>query len=251
MTAAAVNPTVQADSAVAPLLQLRDLHAYYDSIECLHGLDLAVAPGEVAVVLGPNGAGKTTLLRSICRTVRTRGEIRFDGADVGRLRADQLVSRGVAMVPQGRGTLVDLTVEDNLRAGALSRSGRGLESEIEEWFDVFPGLAQRRHMSGGSLSGGEQQMLAIARAMMSRPRLLLLDEPSLGLAPLVTQKLFEVLGEANSARGVALVIVEQNAELALELAQRGYVLEAGTITASGTAAELRQNDAIRKAYLGY
>jgi branched-chain amino acid transport system ATP-binding protein len=248
---AAVNPTTSTAATVTPLLQLIELRAYYDNIECLHGLDLSVTPGEVAVVLGPNGAGKTTLLRSICRTVRTRGQIIFDGEDVGRLRTDQLVSRGIAMVPQGRGTFVDLTVEDNLRAGALTRLGRGLDSEIDEWFEVFPALAQRRHMSAGSLSGGEQQMLAIARAMMSHPRLLLLDEPSLGLAPLVTQKLFEVLAEANSTRGIALVIVEQNAELALDMAQRGYVLEAGTIAAFGTAAELNENDAIRKAYLGY
>ncbi|MFC7496970.1 MULTISPECIES: ABC transporter ATP-binding protein [unclassified Nocardioides] len=238
-------------STGTPLLQLAGLHAFYDSVECLHGVDLTVGAGEVVVVLGPNGAGKTTLLRSICRMVRTTGEIVLDGRDVRRVRTDQLVGHGVAMVPQGRGTFVELDVEDNLRAGALTRPRGTVEKDIAHWFEVFPRLARWRHTLAGSLSGGEQQMLAIARAMMSHPRLLLLDEPSLGLAPVVTARLFEVLAETNVQHGTALVIVEQNAELALDIAHRGHVLEAGSFVAGGSAEELRDNDAIRMAYLGY
>lgn len=233
------------------LLTLRNLRAFYDNVECLHGVDLTVDPGEIVVVLGANGAGKTTLLRSVCRMVRTTGTVELDGASVTGCRADQMVGRGVAMVPQGRGTFVELSVEDNLRAGGLTRPTRDLDADIANWYDTFPRLRERRYMSAGSLSGGEQQMLAIARAMMSNPRLLLLDEPSLGLAPLVTQRLFEVLAEANRERRTALVIVEQNAELALEMASRAYLLEAGNIAAQGAAAELKDNDAIRRAYLGY
>ncbi|MQA03272.1 MAG: ATP-binding cassette domain-containing protein [Streptosporangiales bacterium] len=233
------------------LLQLTELRASYDDVECLHGIDLTLRAGEVVVVLGANGAGKTTLLRSICRTVATTGSIELAGTSIVDQRADRLVQRGIAMVPQGRGTFVGLTVEDNLRAGALTRNPRGIEAEIASWYETFPPLRERRHMVAGSLSGGEQQMLAIARAMMSKPQLLLLDEPSLGLAPLITQCLFEVLAEANKTHGVALIIVEQNAALALEIADRVYVLEAGTVVASGTAQQLQDDDSIRRAYLGY
>jgi branched-chain amino acid transport system ATP-binding protein len=238
--------------ATEPLLELHDLHAWYGEVETLHGLDLHVDPGEVVVILGANGAGKTTTLRSICQLVRTRGTLQLDGASIAGRSTSDIVRRGVAVVPQGRGTLTDLSVEDNLRAGAYVRSDRReIAEDIEAWYETFPRLALRRNQSGGSLSGGEQQMLAVARALMSRPRLLLLDEPSLGLAPVVVEQLFEVLRRVNEERGVAMVIVEQNVALAFELASRAYVLEAGEIAVSGTAADLRDDEAVRRAYLGY
>ncbi|MFG1924732.1 ABC transporter ATP-binding protein [Cryptosporangium sp. NPDC048952] len=235
---------------MSALLHVTDLHAYYDDVEVLHGVSLNVDTAESVVVLGANGAGKTTLLRSICRMVRTTGEIDLDGDPITGRRTDQLVAHGLAMVPQGRGTFPDLTVEDNLRAGGLTRR-RGIDADIDHWYEVFPRLRLRRDQAAGSLSGGEQQMLAIARAMMSHPRLLLLDEPSLGLAPNVVEQLFGVLTRASAESGVALLIVEQNAQIALADAQRAYVLEAGTVAAAGTAAELTADDSIRKAYLGY
>jgi branched-chain amino acid transport system ATP-binding protein len=235
-----------------PLLQARGLRASYGEIEALHGIDLHVDPGEVVVVLGANGAGKTTTLRAICQVVRTRGELALDGDSIMGRPTAAIVRRGVASVPQGRGTLTDLSVVDNLRAGAYVRRDRdGIAADLEEWLDTFPVLRQRRDQSAGSLSGGEQQMLAIARALMSRPRLMLLDEPSLGLAPVVVQQLFEVLRRVNRERGIAMVIVEQNAALALDLAERAYVLEAGHIAVQGTAAELRDHESVRRAYLGY
>ena len=233
-----------------PLLELRAVHAFYGDVECLHGVDLTVADGEVVVVLGANGAGKTTLLRSICQLVRTKGEILLDGAPIGRNTYD-IVRRGVSMVPQGRGTLVDLTVEDNIRAGGYIRRDKDVESDLGYWYEVFPPLAQRRSTLAGSLSGGEQQMLAIARALMSKPKLLLLDEPSLGLAPIVVRQLFDVLARVCAERAVAMVVVEQNAALALGMAQRGYVLEAGAIAVTGEANTLRDDENVRRAYLGY
>jgi branched-chain amino acid transport system ATP-binding protein len=250
MTAAAAQPVPVAE-ATDPLLSLSDLRAYYGDVECLHGVDLTVGRDEAVVVLGPNGAGKTTLLRSICRMVRTTGDIVLDGTSVAARQTHEMVALGVALVPQGRGTLTDLTVEDNLRAGGYLRRDARIRADIDSWYDTFPRLAQRRSQSAGSLSGGEQQMLAIARAMMSRPRLLLLDEPSLGLAPLVVEQLFDVLGQVAAERQVAMVVVEQNAALALRLARRGYVLEAGTVALTGSAAEFQDSDQIRRAYLGY
>ena len=233
------------------LLELRDVHAFYGDVECLHGVDLTVDPGEVVVVLGANGAGKTTLLRSICRLVRTKGDISFDGTRISGKSTYDVIRRGVSMVPQGRGTLVDLSVDDNIRAGGYVRRDKDVEADVRYWYDTFPRLAERKSTSAGSLSGGEQQMLAIARALMSRPTLLLLDEPSLGLAPIVVRQLFDVLARVCAERSVAMVVVEQNAALALDMAQRGYVLEAGTVAVTGPADRLRDDDTVRRAYLGY
>ncbi|NKQ51635.1 ABC transporter ATP-binding protein [Amycolatopsis sp. K13G38] len=248
--AAEADGTTQA-SRRENLLELRDVRAYYGDVECLHGVDLTVADGEVVVVLGANGAGKTTLLRSICRLVRTDGELLLAGEPIGGKSTYDVVRLGVSMVPQGRGTLADLSVEDNIRAGGFVRRDKQLKTDIAYWYDVFPRLAQRRTTSAGSLSGGEQQMLAITRALMSRPRLLLLDEPSLGLAPIVVRQLFGVLARVCEERAVAMVIVEQNAALALDMAQRGYVLEAGSVAITGPAARLRDDESVRRAYLGY
>ncbi|MET8989132.1 ABC transporter ATP-binding protein [Nonomuraea wenchangensis] len=235
----------------SPLLELAGVRAYYDGVEALHGIDLTIGAGEVVVVLGANGAGKTTTLRSICRLTRTTGRILLDGADITRVPAGALVRRGIALVPQGRGTLTDLSVGDNLLAGAITRRDKDVAADIARWYDTFPALARRRHQSAGSLSGGEQQMLAIARALMTRPRLLLMDEPSLGLAPVIVRNLFGVLADTNRERGVAIVLVEQNAALALDIAQRGYVLEAGNVVLAEPADRLRENDSVRRAYLGY
>ena len=234
------------------LLEVDALEAGYGQVQVLRGLDVTVGEGEVVVILGANGAGKTTTIRAVCGMIpATAGRVAFDGQEVTGQPADRLVRMGVAHVPQGRGTFVDLTVEENLELGAYSRSDSEIGSDIQAWYETFPRLAERREQSAGSMSGGEQQMLAIARAAMSRPRLLLLDEPSLGLAPLVTQELFRQMERLNQEHGTALLIVEQNANLALEVAERAYVLEAGTIAASGTADEIQSDESVRKAYLGY
>jgi branched-chain amino acid transport system ATP-binding protein len=234
------------------LLTARNLHAWYGEVETLHGLDFEVGDREVIVVLGANGAGKTTTLRAVLQAVRTQGELTLLGKPLRGRSTPDIVRMGVAIVPQGRGTLTDLTVEDNLRAGAYVRRDRsGIAEDIDYWYETFPRLELRRHQSAGSLSGGEQQMLAIARALMSRPKLLLLDEPSLGLAPVVVERLFEVLQRVNEQREIGMVIVEQNVALALDLASRAYVLEAGEIVVTGTAAELREDESVRRAYLGY
>jgi branched-chain amino acid transport system ATP-binding protein len=232
------------------LLDVRGLTATYGQGEVLHGLDFSVQAGEVVVILGANGSGKTTTLRALCQMIATGGEVRFAGENlVGRSTTDA-VRRGIAHVPQGRGTFADLTVEDNLRAGGFVRRD-DLRADLARWYDVFPRLAERRHQLAGSLSGGEQQMLAVARALMSRPQLLLLDEPSLGLAPLIVRDLFTRFADLNRTEGVTMLVVEQNAHLALGVADRAYVLEAGTIALSGTADELRTDDAVRRAYLGH
>jgi branched-chain amino acid transport system ATP-binding protein len=250
-TDTAASPT--APRTGPPLLEGRGLRASYGAVEALHGVDFHVHKGETIVVLGANGAGKTTMLRSICRLVSTKGELTFDGASVVGQSATAVIRKGIATVPQGRGTLTDLSVDDNLRAGAYLRKDRGeIAAEIEHWYEVFPRLGQRRRISAGSLSGGEQQMLAVARALMSRPRLLLLDEPSLGLAPLIVEQVYGVLREVQQqTQDLAIVLVEQNANIALELASRAYVLEAGQIAVEGTATELNDNEAVRRAYLGY
>ncbi|MEO5724251.1 MAG: ABC transporter ATP-binding protein [Ilumatobacteraceae bacterium] len=233
------------------LLEVVGLHASYGPIEILHGIDFHVDQGEVVVILGANGAGKTTTLRAICQMISTKGEVRLDGTNISSHSTTDIARRGVAHVPQGRGTLAELSVEDNLLVGAYIRSDKQIGDDIERWYDVYPRLRERRRQMAGSLSGGEQQMLAVARALMARPRLLLLDEPSLGLAPLIVRGLFERFKEMNTVDGTTLLIVEQNANLALDIAQRAYVLEAGQIVLSGTADELRNDDAVRKAYLGY
>ena len=234
---------------MSALLEVTGLHAGYGQIEVLHGLDFTVGEGEIVVILGANGAGKTTTMRTISGLIDSRGTISFGGQQLNRLKPDAVVRAGVTQVPQGRGTFTDLTVEENLLAGAYTLKGSP-DSEVARWFEVFPRLAERRDQRAGSLSGGEQQMLAVARAMMSRPKLLLCDEPSLGLAPIITQELFRVLGELSEEFNMAVLLVEQNAGISLKLADRAYVLETGTIVASGTGDELLADDTIKRAYLG-
>ncbi|HMR94506.1 MAG TPA: ABC transporter ATP-binding protein [Microthrixaceae bacterium] len=232
------------------LLEVRGLRAGYGIVEVLFGLDLDVDAGELVVVLGANGSGKTTTLRAVSGMLESRGEIVFDGRSLRGLRPDQVVQAGIAHVPQGRGTINDLTVVENLRIGAWTRRDSEVAADIDLWCDAFPRLGERRDQVAGSMSGGEQQMLAIARAFMSRPRLLLLDEPSLGLAPLVTAEVFDRLRDITDRTGTAVLLVEQNANLALDFAGRAYVLEAGEIVASGPAAQLQHDETVQKAYLG-
>jgi branched-chain amino acid transport system ATP-binding protein len=235
---------------VTPLLEVEDLEAGYGPVQVLRGMSFTVDAGETVVIRGANGAGKTTTIRAISGMIDTKGSVIVDGKSVGGKKPEDIVRRGVAHVPQGRGTFVDLTVEENLRLGAFTRKDADVAADMDHWFEVFPRLKERRDQVAGGMSGGEQQMLAIARAAMSRPRLLLLDEPSLGLAPLVTQELFRRLQVLNVEQGTALLVVEQNANLALSIAERGYVLEAGLIVAQGTAAELQADESVRQAYLG-
>ena len=233
------------------LLEVEGLEAGYGQVQVLRGLDFTVGEGEVVVILGANGAGKTTTIRAVCGMIPpTGGRVRLAGQDVTGRPADRLVREGVAHVPQGRGTFVDLTVEENLMLGAYTRTDDEIQVDLDGWYDTFPRLRERSDQSAGSMSGGEQQMLAIARAAMSRPRLLLLDEPSLGLAPLVTKELFRQMERLNAEHGTALLIVEQNANLALAVAERAYVLEAGTIAVSGSAEAIQADESVRKAYLG-
>jgi len=231
------------------LLSVTGLRAGYGPLEVLHGIDLQVREGEIVVILGANGAGKTTTMRAISGMIPRRGDIRFGVHDISTTSAEAVVRLGMAHVPQGRGTFAELTVEDNLRVGAYVRSD-GLESDMKRWFSLFPRLEERRFQRAGSLSGGEQQMLAIARALMSRPKLLLCDEPSLGLAPLITQELFSVIRTLNQEEGLSVLLVEQNANLALKVAGRVYLLETGSVVASGSAEDLSRDDSVRKAYLG-
>lgn len=231
------------------LLTVTGLRAGYGPLEILHGIDLEVSEGEIVVILGANGAGKTTTMRAISGMIPRRGEIRFRGQNITSTSAEAVVRMGIAHVPQGRGTFAELTVEDNLRVGAYVRSD-DLNADMNRWFSLFPRLEERRSQRAGSLSGGEQQMLAIARALMSRPQLLLCDEPSLGLAPLITQELFGVIRKLNEEEGLSVLLVEQNANLALKVARRVYLLETGSVVASGSAEDLAHDDSIRKAYLG-
>ena len=235
------------------LLRAQGLTAGYGPVTVLHGIDLEVNEGEIVVMLGANGAGKTTTMRAISGTIARQGTIEFDGRNIQKVGPEVIVRSGMAQVPQGRGTFPELTVEDNLHAGAyVRRDGTGnVDADIQKWFGVFPRLAERRHQRAGSLSGGEQQMLAIARALMSRPKLLMCDEPSLGLAPLITQELFRILERLNQDSGLSVLLVEQNANLAMHIATRVYLLETGRIVATGSGAELSADDAIRKAYLGF
>ncbi|MDE0578361.1 MAG: ABC transporter ATP-binding protein [bacterium] len=235
----------------AEYLEVRGLKAAYGNIQVLHGIDFSVAEGQIAVILGANGAGKTTTLRALCAMVSTEGSVRLAGEELAGHRTADIVRRGVAHVPQGRGTFPDLSVEENLMAGAFVRSDAEVRADVEQWFETFPVLGERRAQTAGSLSGGEQQMLAIARALMLRPSLLLLDEPSLGLAPMITRSLFEQLVAINADAGTTMLVVEQNAALALGVADVAYVLEAGEVALSGPAHELAADDNVRRAYLGY
>ncbi|MEA2754218.1 MAG: branched-chain amino acid transport system ATP-binding protein [Aliidongia sp.] len=238
---------------MSPLLELTGLHAAYGPSAVLHGIDLQVAEGGIATLLGANGAGKTTTLRAICQMmVAVTGEIRFAGERIDRLETEAIVRRGVAHVPDGRGTFTDLTVEENLRLGAYTRRDRkAVTADFDRIYDHFPRLRERRGQQAGTLSGGEQQMLAISRALMLRPRLLLLDEPSFGLAPLVVRDIFAILRRINQADRVGILLVEQNASLALDLADHAYLLETGRIALAGPSAEIAGDEAVRRAYLGY
>jgi branched-chain amino acid transport system ATP-binding protein len=233
------------------LLTLDGVVGGYGQVQVLHGIDMAVDEGHVAVVLGANGAGKTTSLRAISGMIHVDGDIRFDGRSIVGKGPEAVSRLGIAHVPQGRGTFSELTVDDNMRIGAVNRRDREIEADLARWYEVFPRLGERRRQEAGSMSGGEQQMLALARALMSRPRLLLLDEPSLGLAPLVTRELFARLGELNRSDGLTVLVVEQNANLALDVGHWGYVLETGRIAVQGPAAQLHDDEAVRKAYLGF
>lgn len=230
-------------------LSVTGLTAGYGPVEVLHGLEFTVGDGEIVVILGANGAGKTTTMRSISGMIPRHGSIEFDGTDISHAKPDAIVRAGVSQVPQGRGTFTDLTVDDNLVAGGYTVKG-SISADLERWYDLFPRLAERRDQKAGSLSGGEQQMLAVARAMMNRPKMLLCDEPSIGLAPLITKELFRVLGTLRDDHNMSLLIVEQNAGMALALADRAYVLETGRIVATGTGDELLADDTIKEAYLG-
>jgi branched-chain amino acid transport system ATP-binding protein len=234
------------------LLELRGVSGGYGQVRVLHEIDLSVDEGHVVVVLGANGAGKTTTLRAISGIIGvSSGEIRFAGERITGLGPDGVARLGIAHVPQGRGTFSELSVDDNLRIGAINRRDGDVERDLQRWYEVFPRLGERRRQEAGSMSGGEQQMLALARAMMSRPRLLLLDEPSLGLAPLITRELFARLGELNRDEGLSILVVEQNANLALDIGHWGYVLETGRIAVQGPAGELHDDESVRKAYLGF
>jgi branched-chain amino acid transport system ATP-binding protein len=237
---------------VNALLQVEGLRASYGPLQALHGVDVTVDEGGVVAILGPNGAGKTTILRALCGMVRTAGRVTFDGRNLLGLPTERIVRLGVAHVPEGRGTFPALTVEENLRLGAyVRRDAAAVAADIDRWYGVFPRLADRCGQTAASLSGGEQQMLAIARALLLRPRLLLLDEPSLGLAPMVTKELYSVLGQIKREQHTTMLLVEQNANLALELADHAYVLEAGRTVLAGPAGEVRTDEQVRRAYLGY
>jgi len=234
------------------LLEVKGLQASYGATRVLHGMDFALAPGSITTVLGANGAGKTTTLRAVCGMVKTGGEITFDGRRIDGHATEDIVRLGIAHVPDGRGTFAHLSTEENLRLGAYTRKDKaGVHEDIERMYGHFPRLRERRRQQAGTLSGGEQQMLAVSRALMLRPKLLLLDEPSFGLAPLVVRELFGILRAINQAERVSMLVVEQNAALALEVADHAYVLETGRVVLSGTAQHVRNDDAVRRSYLGY
>jgi len=234
-----------------PLLELKKLEVAYGGIHAVKGIDLEVGDGELVCLIGANGAGKTTTLKGICGLLPVKaGKIFYGGANITGKPAFQLVRRGLAMVPEGRGVFGALTIEENLAMGAYIRNdGEAIRSDVERVFSLFPRLKERRRQTAGTLSGGEQQMLAMGRAMMSRPKLLLLDEPSMGLAPLMVQKVFETIVTI-SGEGVTILLIEQNAKLALEVSRRGYVMESGEVTLSGDAKSLLHDPKVRAAYLG-
>jgi branched-chain amino acid transport system ATP-binding protein len=233
------------------LLEAKGLHAAYGETKVLHGIDFSVEEGGVTALLGANGAGKTTTLRAICGMVRTQGDLILGGEPINGLATEDIVRRGVAHVPDGRGTFMELTVEENMRLGAYTRKDRGIEADFEWLFDYFPRLKERFRQQAGTLSGGEQQMLAITRALLLRPRLLLLDEPSFGLAPLIVRGIFDILRRIRDQEKVSILLVEQNASLALAFAEDAYLLETGRIVVSGKAADISKDESIRRSYLGY
>jgi branched-chain amino acid transport system ATP-binding protein len=234
------------------LLELEDVEARYGPVRALHGVTLSVGHGEVVAVLGANGAGKTTTLRAISGTVRRRGRIAFAGESISRRSPEAVARLGIAHVPEGRGTLTELSVAENLRLGAYVRRDRkGIREDERRVLRYFPWLERRGDQRAGTLSGGEQQMLALARALMLRPKLVLLDEPSLGLAPLVVAEIFRIVRELNEREGLAVLVVEQNASFALDASGRAYVLEVGRVAVAGESDELRRHESVRKSYLGY
>jgi branched-chain amino acid transport system ATP-binding protein len=235
---------------MAALLELEGVEARYGPVQALHDVSLTVGEGEIVAVLGGNGAGKTTTLRAVSGLVSTSGEVSFEGERITRAAPERVARIGIAHVPEGRGLFSELSVHENLRLGAYLRRD-GFEEDFERVRGYFPWLEERQDQQAGTLSGGEQQMLALARALMGRPRLLLLDEPSLGLAPLVVREIFRIVGDLNEKEGLAVLVVEQNAKLALRSSNRAYVLEVGRVALEGPSAELEQNDSVRKAYLGY
>jgi branched-chain amino acid transport system ATP-binding protein len=234
------------------LLEVDGLHAGYGPADVLRAVSFAVEQGGITAILGANGAGKTTLLRAVCGMVRRQGSIRFGGRAIEALMTEEIARAGIAHVPDGRGTFLEFTAEENLRIGAYTRRDRrAVARDFERVYDYFPRLRERRHQQAGTLSGGEQQMLAIGRALMLSPRLLLLDEPSFGLAPLVVQDIFRIMRSINAEEGVSVLLVEQNVALALDLADHAYLLETGEVVMSGSADTIRSNETVRRAYLGY
>jgi len=234
------------------LLEVKDLHASYGSTRVLHGIDLGMEEGSITALLGANGAGKTTTLRALCAMVKTTGTVSFAGRRIDGRATEDIVRLGIAHVPDGRGTFANLTTEENLRLGAYVRRDRhAIEGDLQRVYGYFPRLKERRAQQAGTLSGGEQQMLALSRALMLRPRLLLLDEPSFGLAPMIVRELFDILRAVKQAERVSMLLVEQSAALALDFADRAYLIETGRIVLSGTAQDIRRDDAVRRSYLGY
>jgi branched-chain amino acid transport system ATP-binding protein len=234
------------------LLEATGLHAAYGQTRVLHGIDFAVDEGAITTLLGANGAGKTTTLRALCGMVRTQGEIRFGGQRMDGRATEDIVRLGIAHVPDGRGTFAHLTTEENLRLGAYTRKDRhAVDEDLERMYGYFPRLKERRAQQAGTLSGGEQQMLAVSRALMLRPKLMLLDEPSFGLAPLIVKELFGILRAVNEKERVSMLVVEQNAAMALDLANRAYLIETGRIVLSGSTQDIKSDDAVRRSYLGY
>jgi branched-chain amino acid transport system ATP-binding protein len=237
---------------VAALLESSGLHAGYGAAWVLRDVSFRVQEGGITTFLGANGAGKTTLLRAVCGMIRRSGDLRFAGQSLAGKATEDIVRLGVAHVPDGRGTFLDLTTEENLRVGAYTRKDKpSVAQDFERIYAYFPKLKERRHQQAGTLSGGEQQMLAISRALMLRPKLLLLDEPSFGLAPLVVQDIFRIMRRINQEDGVSMLLVEQNATLALDLADTAYVLETGQVVVSGAAGDIREDESVRRSYLGY
>jgi branched-chain amino acid transport system ATP-binding protein len=235
---------------VSPLLEVSDVHTHYGAIEALKGVSLAVEPGEVVTLIGSNGAGKSTTLRSISGlTPSSSGSVLFDGEEIAGVPAHEVVGRGVALAPEGRHCFPRMTVRENLELGAYLRRGGAQAEDYDRVFELFPRLKEREKQKAGTMSGGEQQMLAIGRALMARPKLLMLDEPSMGIAPILVQRIYETIGEINRT-GVAILLVEQNANYALEAATRGYVLETGRVVLTGDSAKLRDDPEVQRAYLG-
>lgn len=234
------------------LLDVTNLHAAYGTTRVLHGISFSLEEGSITALLGANGAGKTTTLRALCGMVDTQGEVSFEGSRIDGKATEDVVRLGIAHVPDGRGTFVNLSTEENLRLGAYVRKDRKVvEEDFERIYGYFPRLKERRNQQAGTLSGGEQQMLAVSRALMLRPRLLLLDEPSFGLAPLIVREIFEIMRTINRTEKTSILLVEQNAAMALDLASRAYVVETGRVVLSGSAEEIKQDEAVRRSYLGY